>query len=1306
MSNYLNENEHIEVLAADWSQVSSKTAFEALPNPVAYYPFNNASGQDWSGNENHGRAYNVLPSFGKSLGGLLILDSGSRVLVPHSDSLNLSEEFTITGWVYPTSFPRANFNRKMSNLPPKSFHRGTPNLSYLATRLGRWLVQIGSSKFETRPLSQPNPRILKALLAPQNDGAAPSLLCKPNAFGLDVHPQTFKPYCSIVVSGVIHSARAVEPIVRLKWTQLSAVFDGHALRLYVDDALAGIEPISSHARDIIKSDKKESTEAPAKELNRLNDLLLDSLPDDARVKIDASLEPIYIGEFPFDRGVSEAVIDQIRIFRSALTHSQLKTIHSRSGGVAQFLFPREHNMGTANNRDSLILHGGSFVVCDEEKGPCLRLFGGSQWAEIEIRKFIGENDSANPAIEMSREATARSFSIHGWFKFTNLPTSVPWKLFGQDIEGFPIFSLAMGNLGVVSWTLLSDRMSYTVHSQVALPTDEWIFVCGVFDAETCLGQLYIGTKSQGQIAVKGSGPNINWNKQFNIGGPNGYGPDCKVADIAIYPYAIDQVDISIAAELVKNRCAENELGTLEDLIPQEGVHDNHRLPPDIPNCTLITCNRDQIRAWQDFLRAKEAAEGIENVGELDCRLTTCTPAEVQAWQARLLNEREQAQSPEDLLDCSMAECTLEQARAYDRKKSDNFRRNREEPPNMNNCGPLTFCPMNVAEGAAMTQSTEDENGSSGSASSSDDDDDDDDVPEDDTPTTSPDSGTSSPSPSSGTVGGLDDEDVEPVTFTQNSDGSVNVYDSNDEPIDDGIWEVRDDQTSAVGWMQCRNGICRNHVPTESDSGSGQTSGGTTTGSGTSPQNDTSTVENNNPLAGFNSPTAYDTDPSADGRRSAWDVWADTSIPSGVSTNIGGQQSTPNQTPQERDGRSRSRRGIIDPLSVGSIIYPGSGFGTAGPGFTGALPGDIGISSDHGHLVPVVGLRNGIIVNNTIDNLLPPGLSGDQPEGISLSDILGEHFGSGNGIGSEPFPRDKRLANRALTELSARGLGSDKRDGLIPLIHDILKKIIEPSPRTTVEQQNKQLDLAEKVLDFVSGFIPGVNDLRDLYEAITGFNLVTGEKLDGFEWAASVFGIIIGSGQFFRNAADGMLDDIAEAGRHTADELENYSSTFKRLAASADDMELSTLPTRPIKVKNPTSEHGRYQIQVTGSNQEWEIDLGQEVPYDSRSTNIRQWSTDKVIQVDGMLVENGKKYFVEAKYTAYYPNSHFNPDNATYKPGRMVDQMRRYNTLLGRNPNVDGVIMYANDAELGQQIQKYIDNFGWEKFEVRISPLVD
>jgi hypothetical protein len=77
---------------------------------VAYYNFDELAGTmagDTSGNANHGTVQGGASwTTGRVGGGLLFAGSGQRVLVPHSASLNLTTQISISAWVTASSLPQ------------------------------------------------------------------------------------------------------------------------------------------------------------------------------------------------------------------------------------------------------------------------------------------------------------------------------------------------------------------------------------------------------------------------------------------------------------------------------------------------------------------------------------------------------------------------------------------------------------------------------------------------------------------------------------------------------------------------------------------------------------------------------------------------------------------------------------------------------------------------------------------------------------------------------------------------------------------------------------------------------------------------------------------------------------------------------------------------------------------------------------------------------------------------------------------------------------------------------------------------
>jgi hypothetical protein len=70
---------------------------------VAYYSFDDGTATDNSGNGNDGRVFGATPTGGVLGNALYFNGSSDYVAVPHSSTLNLNSEFTISGWVKPVA---------------------------------------------------------------------------------------------------------------------------------------------------------------------------------------------------------------------------------------------------------------------------------------------------------------------------------------------------------------------------------------------------------------------------------------------------------------------------------------------------------------------------------------------------------------------------------------------------------------------------------------------------------------------------------------------------------------------------------------------------------------------------------------------------------------------------------------------------------------------------------------------------------------------------------------------------------------------------------------------------------------------------------------------------------------------------------------------------------------------------------------------------------------------------------------------------------------------------------------------------
>lgn len=72
-----------------------------------------------------------------------------------------------------------------------------------------------------------------------------------------------------------------------------------------------------------------------------------------------------------------------------------------------------------------------------------------------------------------------------------------------------------------------------------------------------------------------------------------------------------------------------------------------------------------------------------------------------------------------------------------------------------------------------------------------------------------------------------------------------------------------------------------------------------------------------------------------------------------------------------------------------------------------------------------------------------------------------------------------------------------------------------------------IEISKTGLDVSASLIPFVNDARDVYELVTGRDLLTGEEIDGFGRLLTGVALVAGNGNVYRKAAGKLKDSFAK-----------------------------------------------------------------------------------------------------------------------------------------------------------------------------------
>lgn len=122
-----------------------------------------------------------------------------------------------------------------------------------------------------------------------------------------------------------------------------------------------------------------------------------------------------------------------------------------------------------------------------------------------------------------------------------------------------------------------------------------------------------------------------------------------------------------------------------------------------------------------------------------------------------------------------------------------------------------------------------------------------------------------------------------------------------------------------------------------------------------------------------------------------------------------------------------------------------------------------------------------------------------------------------------------------------GSVSDEKEKMLGLSESLVEHGDQALYEGKVEEGEKSLDLALEVADLTLSSIPVVSWGKDLYESVTGKNLLTGEELDKWDHAAAILGAVtLGVGSKL-----GKVDDVLRiANKVSGNKLDDVGNIFK------------------------------------------------------------------------------------------------------------------------------------------------------------------
>ncbi|NEQ44066.1 MAG: hypothetical protein F6K00_11125 [Leptolyngbya sp. SIOISBB] len=1155
---------------------------------------------------------------------------------------------------------------------------------------------------------------------------APSVLAKINSYGLDVDPLTGCPYAIIFVGRKIFKVISQTPIERFRWVFLAATYDGKTLELYVDGERAA-------RTEVNKSTVKEKVPTE----NLVPDLLGQKVSQSNL--IDESDSPLFVGELPFDQGYSEGIIDEIKVFDYPRSAEAIAREYYRARPLATFSFYSGRTDGSAGRKDIGFTAGAASIVCDthinsqgksQGKGNCLLLPGFDAAFFFNIHELQERWQTPYPTVAIEPEANSGSITFQAWVNPqkapSNFPTNtdvgtVPQILFAQGSPPYNPFWLRLDSTGRLVWTVRLHGSEITLIALKPLEAGHWQSIAATYNEFDGIMRLFIGGMPVGAKPTPwlGCPLEIDWAGGFYAGGPTPYCPAIKMDEITLYPFARTREEIARDATYFDDPCGVRQPGLFPSQSPVDGyggIQDAldqpiQTQPGGLLDCSRAICNDEQWNNWQQggFVGnfSDVTIDPTGGTGTVpNCSIAKCTPEAYAAWLAHEQEQRNLVSAYQQTsIDCSIARCTEEQSAVYERQIWQQYEAALKQafdttPPDQDECGPINCCP------APFAQTASEDAGVTNEESTGDDSD------KTSTEETSEDSDEEKPPKSNVTVS-TSEVDESGNTFIRGVRWKGGPRDGQ-RVSGEWTWTVYfEDGSTANYQIMCYEGDCLVSTGNEDDLATGD--GGDalptddaqvedspddnqsdTSGTGTSPDTG-GTADTNNPEVdsilsdtGTGQRLEPTFDPLADAQRSPWDQWPPGTGEFGPGTGqgiggsgAGGVSGGDGVAPGLLGNRNR---GIMSLHDVNEFLTdPGSyGYGTHNMGEGTAY------HTPHNFVVPVKFIENGFIQNSVLESLMGEGRfsspEGSRPE----SEPSGEN---------SQRKRLREKVNGALGDLSGRGGGDTTSQSLMAVLQIAAARLFpnrEPDPEA---EQN-----LETLLDIITGFTPFVNDARDLYELLTGKDMITGQSLQDWERAMALLGLILGSGVAWRK----MLEELAETFRYFPF-FRNSDEVIAIARAEAEFIESLNLETtikpRGLTAKQRSKKWGRYQIETNnGKNVEYTAKF----KYDLKKDNWFEGGgrfPRHVLQIDGFEKVGGKIFAIEAKYIdpkAKVANSFHNKNLS-----RAIAQAQKYQRFLLENPSVEAVVYRCNTPELADHFRtKVIGQLSSEmrsKFRVEVVP---
>ena len=179
--------------------------------------------------------------------------------------------------------------------------------------------------------------------------------------------------------------------------------------------------------------------------------------------------------------------------------------------------------------------------------------------------------------------------------------------------------------------------------------------------------------------------------------------------------------------------------------------------------------------------------------------------------------------------------------------------------------------------------------------------------------------------------------------------------------------------------------------------------------------------------------------------------------------------------------------------------------------------------------------------------------------------------------------------------------------------------------------SKNLETVVRATDVVVSMAPGASTVKDIYEAATGYNVMTGENLSAFDRGVAVFGVLtLGAGSSILRGTQAISKAarVAEEGR-AIEQIVGGTGTIARVAERGSNVEHVVSNVRAASRSAEDVRNSIYDVKAIAAheaNSRFPRDLRWEPPF-STGSQVREFKTNKELDFVRVFTDREKGGFM-------------------------------------------------------------------------------